>query len=120
MGSIYDHEVYYADITFHVPGLADLQEIELFELASDWSAENVNWNDAWDTPGGDVRGGTRRYWITDERTGDLVKFVVTRSISRFMSGTDSNHGFLIVLAGENGGQLDLPTESPVLSIHSGP
>lgn len=115
-----EQRVYYADIQFHVEDLEPYQEFELYELANDWDARNVSWDGAWDAPGGDVRGKRIGSWITDERTGNLMKFVVTGSVARFMSGRDANNGFLIMTTGEDPQRLALPDGAPVLTIYSGP
>ena len=112
--------VCYADIQFPMENLGPYQELELYELASEWDAGSVDWDGVWNTPGGDVRGERQGCWITDERTGNLVKFVVTRPVARFMSGEDVNHGFVVLTTGENPQKLALPSENPVLTVYTGP
>jgi hypothetical protein len=114
------HEVYYADVKFHVAGLKSLEEMGLFELETKWSAGTVTWTEPWGSVGGDFRSESVGHWITDDRTGDLVKFVVTESVSRFMAGVTANNGFLIFTTGEDPQQLTLPDDAPVLTIYTGP
>lgn len=114
------HEVYYADMTFSMPNLHATQEIELFELGTAWTAANAGWQGPWTSPGGDIRGERKSYWITDETTGGLVKFVLTKSVSVLMSGSETNHGFVIVTTGADPQRLVLPAENPILRIYSGP
>lgn len=59
-------------------------------------------------------------WITDDRTGDLVKFVVTSSILGLTSGNRLNHGYLVLATGENPRQMTYPSGGPVLRIFSRP
>ncbi len=69
---------------------------------------------------GDTIGGRQGCWIADERTGHLVKFVVTESVSKFTSESRPNYGYLILAWGDAPQQLTAPLSSPVLRLFSGP
>jgi hypothetical protein len=115
-----EDEVYYAEISFHVPGIKALQEVELYELESSWTEASVTWRDF----EGDSEDSRRRNrigcWITDDKTGDLVKFVVTRPLSMIMAGLEPNNGFAIKAVEQGPLNLKAPMEQLVLTIHSGP
>jgi len=113
------HGVYYADITFHVPGLGHMQELELFEAGTAWTGTTAKWEEPWTSPGGDLRNDRIGCWISDNRTGEMVKFVVTESVSRLASGAQANYGFIILFSHEDRQKLQSPEESPVLTIYSG-
>lgn len=59
-------------------------------------------------------------WISDDRTGDLVKFDITESVKRFASGTAVNYGFIMVAADPDGSQPKVPTSPPVVVVCTGP
>ena len=114
-----EHEVYHAEIRFMIPGDAGLTEVELYEISGSWSAGSVGWAGTWKAAGGDIRGDRIDSWITDDKTGDLVKFVVTESASRMMEGEVENHGFVVVCTNEDSDRLVLPNQQPKLTVYTG-
>ena len=113
-------EVYYADLRLSLPSLGALQEFDIYEIGTDWVAGTISWEGPWGNAGGDIRGDRIDAWITDERTGNLIKFVITESIQRFMSQTSDNYGFLVTANKENTKLLETPMESVTLTVFTGP
>lgn len=113
------HEIYHAEIKFRIPDLADMTEVELYEIGRAWSPGSVDWSGTWDEAGGDIRGKRLDRWIADSKTGDLVKFIVTQSVSDMIAGRDANYGFMVICTNEGSPRLTLPSEGPTLTIHRG-
>lgn len=114
------HEIYHAEITLKIPNLVELTEVELYEVGSAWSPGSAAWSGTWKEAGGDIRGKRLDSWMADDKTGDLVKFIVTESASNMIAGRDANYGFIVVCTNEGSQRLALPSEGPTLTIYRGP
>jgi hypothetical protein len=115
-----EDEIYHAEITFRMSGLEDLTEVELYELSYSWSPGTVEWSSTWAERGEGIRTERLDSWIADDKTGDLVKFIVTGSVRDLAAGERSNHGYIVVCTNGDHPRLTLPSEGPTLRIYYGP
>lgn len=115
-----EDETYHAEITFRISGLEDLTEVELYELSGSWSPGSVEWSSRWGEEGEGIRAERLDSWIADDKTGDLVKFIVTESVRDLAAGERTNYGYIVVCTNEDHPRLTLPSEGPTLTIYYGP
>jgi hypothetical protein len=113
-------EIHHAEIKFELNDLPKLVEFELSEINTAWSSGSVSWVSPWNTAGGDIREGRAGTWISDERTGSLIKFDITESLRRLLSGEVANYGFIVLVEGAVEAQLALPVSAPVVTVYAGP
>jgi len=114
------YEIQYAHVRFILPSRSVAEEYDLYAISRSWSPTSVGWDNPWSTPGGDVRAERIGSWVTDERTGDLVKFDVTEAVRAFAAGKAENYGFVVVGGEANKGLLVLPSGSATLTLFTGP
>ena len=113
-------EINYAELKFEMADLPELIELELYEVSTAWSSGSVSWENPWGVAGGDIREVRAGSWITDDRTGNLVKFDITDSIKRIASGTVVNHGFVVVVVDPHEFQAQSLANAPVVTVWMGP
>ena len=114
------NDIYHAELTFRIPNLGTMTEFELYEVTQAWTPATVGWSESWDKAGGDMSAERIGYWLSDHRTGDLVKFIITDSAKEMRKGTTANHGYIVVTAGEEPEVIGTPSASPTMTIYSGP
>jgi hypothetical protein len=117
-----DCEISHAEIRFRIEGLTEMTELELYEVAGTWSEASVAWSDQWEKDGDFILGERLGYWMADRRTGDWVKFVVTESVGRFVTGLTANNGYVVLTTDQTTQErcLALPRTTPELIVYSRP
>lgn len=114
------YEIQYAEVTFILPDSPAGEEFDLYAVSRSWSPASVGWDNPWTTPGGDFRGERIGSWVTDERTGDLVKFEVTEAVKAFAQDALENYGFIVVAGETNQRVLFSPSASLTMTLFTGP
>lgn len=114
------HEIQFAELKFFLPSVSSAEEYDLYAVGRSWSLGSVGWDQPWTAPGGDVRGDRISSWVTDERTGNLVKFPVTEVVRAFASEAADNHGFIVVAADKNEKMPVGTVKAATLTVFTGP
>jgi hypothetical protein len=82
------------------PGLA----LDAYAVASPWDGHNVEWDDGWDTPGGDIDRELHAVWTAIPSDTARIRLDLTTMMNLWMSEGYGNHGLIVGRArGETGG-----------------
>ena len=82
--------------------------LDAFALTSSWDGQNVEWNQGWDTPGGDINRGVHALWTVAPSDSARIRFDVTDMMDGWLRVERDNCGLMTSIARGEAGVFSPP------------